>query len=146
MSARVLPRDSLQCASVAPAAHERSRVPSSIHHDITFGVAPKQVYNELLDADQFAALTGAPATIEPVEGGSFSLFGGQILGRNVELVPDQRPNPRIVQAWRSASFDPGIYSIVHFDHTGFPTGAHDELDAGWHAMYWEPMRNYHEAS
>jgi activator of HSP90 ATPase len=130
-------------------------VPSSIHHDITFGVAPKQVYNELLDADQFAALTGAPATIEPVEGGSFSLFGGQILGRNVELVDGER----VVQAWRVAGWEPGVYSVVRFelrasdrgtelgfDHTGFPTGAHDELDAGWHAMYWEPMRNYHEAS
>ena len=70
-------------------------------------------------------------TIDPLAGGAFSMFGGLIVGRNVELVTNQR----IVQAWRPTHWDPGIYSIVHFefnpsaaktnmifDHTGFPVG------------------------
>lgn len=31
-------------------------------------------------------------------------------------------------------------TTLRFDHTGFPAGAEAELDAGWHAMYWEPIR------
>ncbi len=130
-------------------------MPSSIHHDIVLPVPPKVVFDELLDADRFAAFSGTPAQIDPVEGGSFSLFSGQILGRNIELVDGER----VVQAWRVAGWEPGVYSVarfdlrasgtgteIGFDHTGYPTAAHDELDAGWHAMYWNPMRSHLEAS
>ena len=125
-----------------------------IHHDLMLPGAPLDVYAELLDADRFAAFTGAPAEIDNVEGGAFSLFGGQILGRNVELVAGQR----IVQAWRVAGWEPGVYSLtrfeleasgsgtqVGFDHTGYPPDAHEDLDAGWHSMYWVPMRSHLEA-
>jgi activator of HSP90 ATPase len=128
---------------------------TSIHHEVTFDVPPKLVYSELLDADRFASFSGAPATIEPREGGSFSLFGGQILGRTIELVDGER----VVQAWRVAGWEPGVYSVIRlelhasgggtelvFDHTGFPAASHDDLDAGWHTMYWEPMRRHLEAS
>jgi len=124
---------------------------TSIHHDVTFRAAPPAVYDMLLDADRFATFTGAPASIDPVEGGAFSLFDGQILGRNVELIRGER----VVQAWRVAGWAPGAYSVIRFelgpsgtgtvlgfDHTGYPTEAHDDLDAGWHAMYWEPMRSH----
>jgi activator of HSP90 ATPase len=92
-----------------------------------------------------------PATIDPKAGGAFSMFGGQIVGRTIELVPDQR----IVQAWRPTHWDPGIYSIVEFqlkpqssgtlvalDHKGFPEGDFDHLEWGWHAHYWEPLKKF----
>ena len=72
-----------------------------------------------------------PAEISREVGGAFTLFGGYITGRHIELVP----NERIVQAWRAGGWDPGIYSIARFelveqgsgtkivfDHTGFPKG------------------------
>ena len=79
------------------------------------------------------------------------MFGGLIVGRNVESVPKER----IVQAWRPAAWDPGVYSLVKFelkeegsqtkivlDHTGFPEGNFRHLDYGWHAHYWEPLKKY----
>lgn len=82
-------------------------------------------------------------------GGAFSLFGDYIVGRQIELVPDLR----IVQAWRVASWAPGVYSVTRcellergsatqlvFDHTGFPAGTAQDLASGWYAHYWEPMR------
>jgi activator of HSP90 ATPase len=56
-------------------------------------------------------LTGAPASGEPSEGASFSLFGGHITGRHVELVPGKR----VVQAWRAKTWPEGLYSIVPFE-------------------------------
>jgi activator of HSP90 ATPase len=107
----------------APAAPK-----SSLHYEVDFKVAPSKVYEALLGGKQFAAWSGLPAEIDAHEGGPFSLFKAQIVGRNVELVADQR----IVQAWRPAHWDAGIYSIVKFelkshgagstlllDHTGF---------------------------
>jgi activator of HSP90 ATPase len=111
--------------------------------------SPQRIYELLLDAKQFAALTGGPAEIDPKAGGAFSMFGGLIVGRNIELVPNQR----IVQAWRPSSWDPGIYSLVRFelkphsyetlivlDHSSFPEGDFKHLEWGWNAHYWEPMK------
>jgi uncharacterized protein YndB with AHSA1/START domain len=124
---------------------------TSLHEDIELKTTPQRIYEALLDAKQFAAFSGVPATIEPKAGGAFSMFGGQIVGRTIELVPNQR----IVQAWRPTHWDPGIYSIVEFqlkpggsgalvalDHKGFPEGEFDHLEWGWHAHYWEPLKKF----
>jgi activator of HSP90 ATPase len=124
---------------------------TSIHQEIDLNATPQKIYEILLGSNQFAAFTGMPADISRDPGGAFSMFGGMIAGRNVELVPNQR----IVQAWRPASWDPGIYSIVKFelkgdasqtklilDHTGFPEGDFAHLDPGWYIRYWTPLEKY----
>jgi activator of HSP90 ATPase len=128
-----------------------NRTRTSLHEEIDLKSDPQHIYEVLLDAKQFKAFTGAPAEIDPKPGGAFSMFGGQIVGRNVELVPNQR----IVQAWRPTHWDPGVYSIVEFElkpkgsgtlvvleHKGFPEGDFDHLEWGWHAHYWEPLKKY----
>jgi len=121
---------------------------TSLHLDMDVKLSPARVYEVLLDEKQFAACTGLPAEIDPKVGGAFSMFKGQIVGRNIELIPAQR----VVQAWRPAHWAPGIYSIARFelkpqgsgtvialDHTGFPEGDFDSLNSGWHEHYWEPL-------
>jgi activator of HSP90 ATPase len=121
---------------------------TSLHLDMDVKLSPARVYEVLLDEKQFAACTGLPAEIDPKAGGAFSMFKGQIVGRNIELIPAQR----VVQAWRPAHWPPGIYSIVRFelkpqgsgtlialDHTGFPEGDFDSLKSGWRSHYWEPL-------
>lgn len=128
-----------------------NRLRTSIHQDVTLPATPQHVVDVLLDAKQFAAFTGLPAEIDPKPGGTFKTFGGLIEGRNVEIIPGQR----IVQAWRPASWDSGLYSVVHFelkpggaatlltlDHTGFPEGDYDHLAFGWNTRYWEPLKKY----
>jgi len=123
----------------------------SIHHELDYKVAPASIYKVFLDAKQFAACTGSPASIEPSPGATFKLFDGLIEGRNIELLPDRR----IVQAWRPASWPAGIYSIVKFefaargagthtvfDHTGFPEDERQSLDEGWTSHYFEPLHKY----
>lgn len=71
----------------------------------------KTLFEAYLDATKHSEFTGAPATIEPVEGSAFSLYGGGVEGRNVELVE----NLRLAQAWRGADWSEGIYSIVRME-------------------------------
>jgi activator of HSP90 ATPase len=128
---------------------------TTLHYEIEFKVSPQRIYRLLLEARQFADFTGMAAEIDAKPGGAFTLFDKMIEGRNVELVENQR----IVQAWRPASWAPGVYSITHFelkpraaestlllDHTGFPAGLADHLDSGWHGHYWEPMKKHFAAS
>jgi activator of HSP90 ATPase len=125
---------------------------NTINQEIIFKATPKQVYNALIDANQFSQVTGgAPTEISPEAGGSFSLFGGMIQGRNIELAP----NKRIVQAWRASNWDEGVYSIarfelqahdedtlVIFEHTGFPESQGEHLAGGWKDNYWGPLERY----
>jgi activator of HSP90 ATPase len=123
----------------------------AIHQEVDFKASPQQLYDALLDAKQLATFSARPAEMNRVPGGSFSLFGGQIVGRNVELVP----NRRIVQAWRVTNWPEGVYSIVKFelqgqgsgtrmifDHTGFPEDARDHLATGWETNYWTPLKKH----
>jgi activator of HSP90 ATPase len=124
---------------------------SPIHQEVDFEANPQSIYNALLDSKQFAAFTGAPADIHSEVGGAFSCFNGVISGRNIELVP----NHRIVQAWRVSGWPAGVYSVVKFelkaqgsgtkiilDHSGFPEGTREHLDAGWKPRYWTPLQKY----
>jgi activator of HSP90 ATPase len=135
---------SQQQAAVSEPSTRANRKRTALHIEMHFPASSAHIYASLLDPRQFADLTGAPAEIEPKEGGSFSLFSGQITGRTIELVPDQR----VVQAWRSPQWEPGFFSVVRFvvqptgsattlvlDHTGFPEGHYDSLLAGWHSHY-----------
>ena len=128
----------------------------SIHQEVVFKAARKRVYEALTDEKQFSQVTdfimkGAATEISHLVGGTFSIFGGVIAGRHIELIPDER----IVQAWREKDWPAGVYSIVRFqleaqggetklvfDHTGFPQGASASLAPGWWSHYWEPLQKF----
>ena len=149
----------------AGTAEEISHSCETIHQEVVFKASRKRVYEALTDAKQFdkvmrlsAAMQSgmvpgnAPAAeISREVGGAFSLFGGYVTGRHIELVP----NERIIQAWRAGSWDPGVYSIARFefteqgsgtklvfDHTGFPGSEAQHLIEGWNGNYWEPLAKY----
>jgi len=124
---------------------------TALHQEVEFAASPQRLYHVLLTSKQFAGFTGLAARIDPKAGGAFTLFGGLVGGRNVELIANQR----IVQAWRPALWDAGLYSLVRFelkpqgtgtnlvlDHTAFPEGEFDALTAGWPVRYWEPLKKF----
>jgi activator of HSP90 ATPase len=125
---------------------------TTIHQEIIFKTSPNRIYEALTNAEQFSKATGgAPTEINAETGGSFSCFGGMIVGRNIELVPNQR----IVQAWRPANWEAGVYSLVKFelleqgsetklifDHTGIPEGQSEHLATGWQDNYWRTLDQY----
>ncbi|SDR57157.1 Activator of Hsp90 ATPase homolog 1-like protein [Rhizobiales bacterium GAS113] len=127
---------------------------SFVHQELNFKASPERVYEALLDERQFAAFSGSPARVQREEGGAFSLVGGRVTGRNVELIP----NRRIVQAWRVVPWEAGIYSIARFelaskgggtrlvlDHSGFPPEDVAARAVGWQRVYWDPLRKYLES-
>lgn len=151
---------SLGTPSHAEGESEISHAAEAIHQETVFKANRKKVYEALTQTTQFQkvinlsaamqtmAISKQPAEISRETGGSFTIFGGHIVGRHIELVPEQR----IVQAWRVVNWDPGVYSMVHFelvdqagatklvfDHTGFPTGQAAHLAEGWRINYWQPL-------
>jgi len=142
------------------AGDELTHTAGAIHQEVLFNASRKRVYEALTDPKQFdrvvalsengKSLTNRATQISREVGGAFSLFGGYIVGRHIEMIA----NERLVQAWRETSWPAGIYSIVRFelveqgagtklvfDHTGFP-GMGEHLFTGWKADYWEPLSKY----
>jgi uncharacterized protein YndB with AHSA1/START domain len=148
----------------ARAEEEILHTAEAIHMEPVFKASRKRVYEALTDAKQFekvvqlsaAMKTGMAPGAKPMEisreaGGAFSLFGGYVTGRQLELVPTER----IVQAWRAGGWNPGDYSIakfqlveqgagtkIVFDHSGFPKGKAEHLAEGWRINYWEPLEKF----
>lgn len=148
----------------AQTAPEISHAEDAIHQEPVFKASRKRVYQVLTDAKQFEkviqlsaavqsgmAKGNVPAEIAAEPGGAFKLFNGFIVGRSLELVP----NERIVQAWRVAYWPAGAWSLVKFvlveqgsdtkivfDHTGFPKGDADHLLEGWNGNYWQPLAKF----
>jgi activator of HSP90 ATPase len=151
------------CTGTTPAhpTEEISHTAEAIHQENLFKGSRKRVYEALTDTKQFdklVRLSGIseqlgtkPTEISREVGGTFSIFGGHIIGRQLELVPDER----IVQAWRVVDWDPGYYSIAEFvlmeqgsstrivfDHTGIPKGSAEHLASGWKEHYWDTLEKY----
>jgi activator of HSP90 ATPase len=138
-----------------------SHTAAAIHQEIDFDASSARVYEALTNPRQFDALTrlsdavtlltapaAKPTAISPEVGGPFTLFGGYITGRNLQMVRGER----LVQAWRAGGWEPGAFSIVRFelrtpahgcrlifDHRGFPDTQGESLAYGWRVHYWEPL-------
>jgi uncharacterized protein YndB with AHSA1/START domain len=156
---------------VHPATAEEGQQPSgltadapAIHQETVISATCARVYGALTSAHDFEAITrlsdaadlltaaNAKATaISNRAGGAFTLFGGYITGRNLELVPGKR----LVQAWRAGSWGVGEYSVVRFelrsepggcrilfDQRGFPASQGKSLAHGWRVHYWEPLSRF----
>ncbi|HXI48011.1 MAG TPA: SRPBCC domain-containing protein, partial [Steroidobacteraceae bacterium] len=141
-----------------------SHASEAIHQELLFDASPQRVYDALTSGKSFDAITrlsdgdallkaeGAkPTAINAEVGGTFTLFGGYVTGRNLEMLPAER----LVQAWRAGSWKAGAFSIAAFsfvkegaktkllfDHRGFPDGAGASLAQGWHVHYWSPLKAF----
>lgn len=133
-----------------------SRNCECIHQEVLIKASRDRVYRALTDSKQFNEITelsyhAAATQISSEVGGTFSLFGGLIVGRHIEMLPGER----LVQAWREESWEPGAYSTVRFqleaagpgtrvlfEHRGFPQGNGEHLAIGWHSHYWQPLQKY----
>ena len=129
-------------------------MPHIIHQVIPIQANNQRVYKALTHAPQFAEFTGAPAEIDHQPGGAFSCFDNMITGITLEV----DTGTSLVQAWRVANWEPGLYSMVKMDlekvdddhtvltltQTGFPEEFYDHLEPGWHSKYWTPLKTFLE--
>lgn len=125
----------------------------TITQDVLFrNTNPEALYELYMDSKKHSVATGAPAEISQTETGNYSVHGGYIIGKNLQLIKDRL----IVQSWRAQSWEKNdvdstfiIYLepsgkdvLLHMTHANLPDNAVESIDLGWHKMYWEPWRLY----
>lgn len=74
-----------------------------------FQCRARDLYDALTKIEMVTAFTRGEVKLEPVKGGVFELFGGNISGVFDELVPGQK----IVQKWRYKQWPTGHFSTVN---------------------------------
>lgn len=122
-----------------------------VRQTITIDCPAHAVYSFFTDQEQHAEITGADATIDPVAGGQFSAYDGELTGEYTKLVLDQL----IVMRWKSAmeEWPPEEYAVLSLEFlqssdgttvelimTDVPEGCAEAVDAGWYDHYWEPLQ------
>ena len=121
----------------------------TIRQSVTFKTTPHDVYEVLMDPKKHSEFTGSQVQISRKVGGKFSVYGGDIEGVNLELVPDQK----IVQSWRYSDWLQDHYSTATFSlkkveqgtrltftQTEVPDEHYKDIAQGWRDYYWAPMK------
>ena len=123
----------------------------NLDQEIIIKTSPHELYEAFMDSKKHSKFTESKAKVSREVGGNFSIFEGDINGKNVELIQDKK----IIQTWRSEgeNWPKGYYStitlifepvddgtLIKFTHTDIPEGAYESVKEGWDKYYWEPLK------
>lgn len=108
-----------------------------------------KVWQVLTNMEQIEKWEGGPAKMDDKVGTEFSLWGGEIWGKNLEVVP----NKKLVQDWWSKGEikdkpSKVIFNLTEEDgkvkleliQTDVPDEFEKDLDDGWRNFYLTPLK------
>lgn len=117
------------------------------HHFIN--ASPEEVFSAIINPFTIELWSGYPAEMEATEGSEFSIFGGDIVGRNIKITE----NKQLIQEWYFG--DRQEESIVTIDlkphqlgtkitleHTNIPDDELEDFQEGWTQYYWGAIKNF----
>jgi len=111
--------------------------------------SPPEVFAALTHPVTIELWSGYPAEMEAIAGTEFSLWEGEINGRNIEINPPER----LVQEWYiEGQAESSLVTIelkphkkgtqVLLEHSLLPDDQADEFDQGWKEYYWGAIRDF----
>lgn len=106
----------------------------------------QDVYNALVNPNMIELWTGDDVVMDDQVGTEFSLYEGNISGKNLEIVPEKK----IVQQWYfgDQTEESIVTIILHKDknntsvevrQTNIPDDAYENISEGWSYAYFEPI-------
>jgi activator of HSP90 ATPase len=111
----------------------------------------KKVWAALVDPKIIAAWGAGPAKMSAKKDEKFSLWGGEILGKNIEVIPEKK----LKQEWFGGDWpEPSILTIllkkkkgateITLEHKNVPAEEFNDISDGWKDYYLGPMKEYLE--
>lgn len=111
----------------------------------------EEVWKALTDPKYINGWGGGPAKIDEKVGTKFEFWGGDIHGKNIEVVK----NKKLVQEWFGGNWDhPSIVTFtlseeknaVKIDllNTNVPDNEAKDIDEGWKEYFLGPLKKYLE--
>ncbi len=117
------------------------------HHFIK--ATPEEVFTAITNPFTIELWSGYPAQMEAKEGAEFSIFEGDIAGRNIKITE----NKELVQEWYfgdrqeesivTISLKPHqLGTKVTLEHTNVPDEEIEEFEEGWSVSYWGAIKDF----
>lgn len=114
--------------------------------------SPEEVYAALVNPFSITLWTGEDAEMKEEAGTEFSLFGGDISGRNLEFVKDHK----IIQEWYFGEQEAQSivtitlrpdrhYTKIELHHTNIPDEAYEDMVLGWEEYYFGGLKEFFES-
>ncbi len=112
----------------------------------------EEAWKALIDPKYINGWGGGPAKMNDKLGAEFSLWGGSIFGKNIEV----KPGKKLVQEWYSEEKweKPSIATFTLSEekngvkltlfHTNVPDKAAEDIDEGWKIYYLGPLKKFLE--
>lgn len=114
--------------------------------------SPAKVWQALIDPLLIEEWGGGPANMAPIEGYEFSLWGGDVYGKNLKvedyklLIQDwadkDLPNPTPVEFSLSEQDN---LTVITMKQTNVPDNRVDDLTDGWKRYYLGPLKQLVES-
>lgn len=112
---------------------------------------PPEVYAALTNPFSIELWTGEDAVMSTRAGEEFSLFSGDITGRNLQFEPDSK----LIQEWYFGEQpEPSVVTItltpdkyftkIELLHTNIPDEAFEDIAEGWDVSYFGPLKEFFE--
>jgi len=112
---------------------------------------PPEVYAALTNPFSIELWTGEEAVMSTRAGEEFSLFSGDITGRNLQFEPDskliqewyfgEQPEPSVVTITLTAD---KYFTKIELLHTNIPDEAFEDIAEGWDESYFGPLKEFFE--
>jgi len=113
--------------------------------------SPEEIFSAITNPLTIELWSGYPAQMEAKENTEFSIFGGDICGRNISIVV----NKQLIQEWYFGdSLAESIVTIllkpankgtsVIIEHSNVPDEVAEEFEEGWRKYYWGAIKEFFE--
>lgn len=108
---------------------------------------PEKVWDALVNPETINKWGGGPVVMSDRAGFEFSLWGGDVYGKNLEV----EKNEKLVQEWYSDEWErPSVVTFslssdghcteVLLEHKDVPEGEIKDISEGWRDYYLEPIK------
>ena len=114
-------------------------------------VSCEEVFNAITNPLTIELWSGHPALIEPKANTEFSLFDGDITGRNIAIEApfmleqewdfEEQPSASIVHFRLS---EKSGKTMIELHHTNIPDEAYENISLGWKEYYLGALKSYLE--
>ncbi|MGH7245573.1 MAG: SRPBCC domain-containing protein [Candidatus Levyibacteriota bacterium] len=123
----------------------------SIHQVYTVNASKEKVWDALVNPKIIEKWGGGPAIMDEKTGTEFSLWGGEIHGKNTKVVLEKL----LVQDWFGGKWDkPSVATFTLSEKEGLttidflqeqvPDTEYDDLEDGWKTFYLGPLKDFLE--
>jgi activator of HSP90 ATPase len=110
---------------------------------------PSDIYSAITNPFTIELWSGYPAQMSTEPGSEFSLWEGDISGRNIEFVPDRK----VVQEWYFGEQNEKSIvvinivpdrenSLVTVEHTNIPDEDFNDIAEGWREYYFDAISRF----